>query len=340
MAHMSRSRTISITCALSFIALSGCQMRHDSGGPLLNEMNSHRTTFSGANEVRVRTGYQIAPASDPGIDPSAPVYSDETGRKVPRSYYVLYCDIYWRLNWIRGELRKGHVPPGFDLKLDNVRRELKEATVGVVHDDNYRVADNALTLLQSGWEHYLADQRLVDAGAQAKSAPWGAGMMAMQQFIDMGGFGFGAKSLANAPLDASVSGGAVPDATELSGVSKLLTPPQERAIAVALQYAGSYRMSPHDCATNDWSKAVEKINKLRDQLWLTNQSPDQGNTVSVAPAQALPRINTDLRQMSRGYDKNGTDLPGSAAPAGDPFLLPTPYTAPPTNQLRRSPSLH
>ena len=325
--------------ALGFALLTGCHRQFVDRTKLQSTVETHRMAFNDIDRLRISTGSAgtVAPS---GVEPIAESYTDPTGHKVPKTYYIIYCDIYWRLNWFRQELKKGDVPEDFTTKLANVRKELIEATAGLSHDGNYRVADEALTHLEIGWKHYQAAEDLVAAGAQCSSAPWSAGALAMQQFIESGGLGFGMKSLANAPqspTDPNAAGAlSASDPGYAAGNVERLTPKQKRAIDVAVQYAGEFHGPPEECARVEWSTAVEKINKLRDQLWMMNKGPnrDSGSIVDIRPNPGASGLSGE--RVVNTYIKNGTDLPGSSAPVGDPFRSPIPTTLPASGKSQHS----
>ena len=334
--------------ALSLSSLTGCHKDPMDHTKLHSTAETHHEVFgSEVDPLRLNTGpVGGGYGYGGGGEIVERVYIDDTGHKVPKSYYIMYCDIYYRMNWIRQELKKGSVPPDFGRKLANVRRELKEGTAGIARDGNYRVADEAITYLETGWKHYQAAEALVAAGAQTSSAPWSVGALAMQQFIENGGFGFGAKLLANASLNAAPAGGtqSALDAASAgaldTGTTTGLSGRQERAIAVAIRYARDFHKSPRECAVSEWAMAVEKINKLRDQLWLMNKSNthDSGSLVDVRPSTGTTATAPagDFEQITNTYSKNGTDLPNTPAPVGDPFRLPPPTTSTPSGKPQHS----
>jgi hypothetical protein len=323
-----RLRTLVLVLPTLVLA-AGCHKEYNDPTKLQSTAASHQASFNEVESLKL-PGSSL-PDAGPSIGDADPdYYVDENGHRVPKSYYIIYCDIYWRLNWIRQQLRHGIVPERLGDKIENVRKELTQATAGIAHDGNYRVAHEALTFLESGWNHYEAEQALADGGVQSLSAPWSSGAVAMRTFIDAGGFGFGVKPVGAASIPAP---GASDDpltqaaaGTPVGADTANLTPRQERAIEVAVRYAGEYHRSPRDCAQDEWSRAVERINKLRDQLWMMNKanSKDNGTAVDVRPSSDIGSAAGDFHRTGNAYTKNGTDLPGTSAPTSDPFQSASP----------------
>lgn len=253
--------------------LSGCHRRGDDPTKLRRAYDLHKTNFNQIQQLHNPTERALAQSvgtsgqSDPSLG-SGQGYLDGFGHRVPRQYYTIYCDIYWKLNWIRGELRKGHVPRDLEDKLDKVSREASDATIGMRRDGNYTACVEALKHLKKGLEHYRARCVLDAAGAQVGSAPWGSGSIAMQEYIDAGSMGFGEKRrIESAASDPTLSG-----AEPITAPAPELTLLQRRAVRIAMDYAEGPHISPQIAERDEWRKAIEQINKLRDQLWQMNKA--------------------------------------------------------------------
>jgi len=325
------TRNMALVLSLLAALLAGCRRDYDEPTLPQGQPEDHRASFAGGETLRLPVS-ATAPSWSPSDSGEVQYYVDEKGNKIPKSYYIVYCDIFYKLDWIRSQLRKHIVPPEFGSKLKNVRKELELATTGITHDGNYKVADEALKLLEHGLQHYLAEGELAASGAQVSSAPWSLGKGAMQRYIDAGALGFGAKSIANTMPDPGPDTGtdlSRPDASleiDTGGTSKALTRRQRTAIAIALQYTTDYGRSPHECAESDWSKAAVKINTLGDQLYLikTGANRDNGSTVAIAPNSGSDTNVGVFNDSGVTGRRNGADLPGVPAPTGDPFLTTSP----------------
>jgi hypothetical protein len=334
------AKTIALNGCLALSALSlllaGCRRDYGAGFYSPGDGSEHRASFTVGDNL-TPPGQSWSPPAAPADGVDLQTYVDEQGHKIPKSYYIVYCDIFYKLDWVRSQLRKGIIPPEFGTKLKNVRKELNLATTGIARDGNYKVADEALTLLETGLQHYLAEGELAASGAQIRSAPWTVGRGAMQRYVDSGALGFGAKSIANTlpgPGSDAAPDRSSPDTQlelEVGGTSKTLTRRQQNAIEIALHYATDYQRSPHDCAQADWTKAAVKINTLGDQLYLltTRANRDGGVAITVKPNSSSDVTAGIFDGAGGTARRSGADLPGAPAPTGDPFVSAAPGTQSP-----------
>lgn len=339
--RVSSSRPLVALLLAACSLLTGCKRNYNDAHKLPSTTDSHMTQMNQINPLTdMSTGHAYnspfhpGRGSLPGSDSSqdtADYYTTEDGHKIQKTYYTVYADIYWKLNWIRLQLVEGRIPSELPQRLSKLRKELVEMSANIAHDGNYTVADEALSHLEKGAQHLVVIDTLRDAGATVFAAPWSSGSIAMQGYIDAGSFGFGGKSIANSPLastrrssDDDDSGDVRRTYTQVS-VSAPLTPMQRRAISTALAYADQYHTPPEVLMKQEWNEAVTLINKLRDQLWLMNQpqNSDNGSIVNVQPDKSPSASFSEGGRFSTSYSKSGTDLPIGSAPAGDPFSVPS-----------------
>lgn len=275
--------------------------------------------MSQVGEIRRATDTATGEIQNPGS------YSGESLTRATRmntrgvkDYYTAYAGVYWQLNYIRKLILKGNLPSDFPAEVGKIRRALREDSVGLQHDGNFQLADEALAHLEKGIDHMLAAQTLKESSATIYSAPWIAGRQTMQSFIDEGRLGFGAKTVGDTSTlevrshsdDSEVSTKRI---THPYRETTMLSSIQKRAIDVLLEYADSYHASPTELMKKEFAVAIRKTNKLRDQLWLmkrpeNNDGDTTNSTVGNSPTHVNPGTSSsDVTQS--GYDKNGTDLP-------------------------------
>ena len=281
----------SAAALLTLITLTGCEQDQadpfeDSAGDKMkfNKIQRLRVDPSMIARKDVTTGKPVAivvssdnPAALSGVVPGGSGafhgadytngHADSLGR--PRgadSDYVDKADVYWKLNWLRRHLGDPTLPEDFE-KAIKLSREIMTTAE---HDKNYRLADDALTLLESGLKHYRAAQALRAANTDTILIPWSGGVEAVQRAIDRGVLGFGEKRQTAARAAARDEDDS-PLRPAASGEAPALPPAQQKIIDLILEYARRYRAAPDMMRRSDWTNAAQKINRLRDELGLMNR---------------------------------------------------------------------
>ena len=195
-------------------------------------------------------------------------HADSLGR--PRgadSDYVDKADVYWKLNWLCKHLGDAVLPDDFE-KAIKIAREIMTTAE---HDANYRLADEALTHLETGLKHYRAAQVLRSANTDTILIPWSGGVEAVQRAIDRGVLGFGEKSQAALHSAAQDDDEDTISRRSPSSAGPPLTSAQQKIVDILLEYARRYRASPDAMRRADWGIAATKTNRLRDELGLMNR---------------------------------------------------------------------
>lgn len=301
-----------------------------------NTITSLDSTGTGPKEIPLAPGgLPVRSVSDSvestqGTDTSG--VTTAGGKELKLNYYSGYAHVYWRLNWIRKTILSGNLPYDFARSVKITRQELEELTRTIRRDGNYTVADEALTHLEKGLEHLSANQALEQASALTYSAPWSGGRSMMESYIEQGNLGFGGKSLEQKTYRASRDYDAEDEdyrprrtASQPLTTATALTAAQQRAVTIALEYAGRYHASPEEKMRSEWKQAIEKINKLRDQLWLMNRPENSdGDSTYIGPisSQGTAGLDSGSGSFFRSslYDTNGTDLPPAfGTEPADPF---------------------
>ena len=242
------------------------------------------------------------------------------GTRGPDADYIDKSDVYWKLNWIKKKLTDGDLPPNFVDAVLKARHEL-EATD---RDSNFNVAADAIGHLDRGIEHLEAVQALDTAMVESDAIPWGSGTRAMRRFIDSGGLGFGQKRDMAAAMDMSTGAldkndlsidlMSAPTSMETGSHLFGLSPQQQKAVEIVMDYESRYHMSPDRVMRDEWRSAMERIDNLRDDLGLMNRPENRDNDVTE------PGVNmqTSRVQLS-ATDMKGVDgvvpIPSVAASA-------------------------
>ena len=285
---------------LSLFALTGCEQ--DESDPFEDSANGDKMQFSRIKRIKmdpsmmarkdVTTGKPVAivvqadnAAALSGVAPGGSGAfhgSDYTTGKAdslgrPRgadSDYVDKADVYWKLNWLRKHLGDATLPDDFEKAIKLCRETMATAA----HDANYRLADDALTHLETGLKHYHNAQALKAANTDTILIPWSGGVEAVQRAIDRGVLGFGEKSqTANRAYSRDEDGNAAPRRSA-AAAGPTLTPAQQKIVDIILDYARLYRASPDAARRAEWGSAVTKINRLRDELGLMNRAENHEDT--------------------------------------------------------------
>lgn len=281
-----------------------------------NDIDAMKTSAKGTDmrPVRYTPPRGRAAAAAVGVS-AAGVYYTKDGQKVGRDYYTSYCHVYWRLNYLRLLITKGSLPHDFAQIVADIRKELDELTSTITRDGNYTVADDAMKKYEGGLIHLAAHRDLLSSGANLTSAPWSLGKTAMQDYIDNGLFGIGAKtneSIYTIPKqyddDEDVYNSTI-NANQ-NKPKQQLSAQEKRAIGFALAYADKYQRPPRDMMKKDWKDAIIFTNKLRDQLWMMNRTgnTDGAEQISVNPENVSLNPEEVLTNI-KGYSAHATDLP-------------------------------
>ncbi len=186
--------------------------------------------------------------------------------------YIDKASVYWKLNWIRKQLQSGTLPSNLKEAVKKTRNLLDT----VVRDRNFTTADEAVTALEEGIEHLDAQNVLKLGNVDVQLVPWGAGRDAVTRYFDKEK---GSRPDSNKFIRRT-SGTLSVDSTNallLSRYSRLgrhttLVPGVKEAQSLAVSYARKYGASPEEMMRHSWSKAIEKTNKLRDDLGLMHRA--------------------------------------------------------------------
>lgn len=210
------------------------------------------------------------------------------GFRGPDADYIDKADVYWKLNWIRKQLQNGKLPSNLKEAVAKTRKLL----MTVVRDRNFDTAEEAVTALEEGIDHLEAQRTLTLGNIDPQLIPWGAGRGAVERHFDKDkGKIIRPDSKITKPqnrfngslaLDLTESSSSLPRPSRLGRSLTLTMPGVKEAQAVALSYAEKYAASPEEMMRRSWQKAIEKTNKLRDDLGLMNRADNNDrNDVSV-----------------------------------------------------------
>jgi hypothetical protein len=221
------------------------------------------------------------------------VASDRDERLLNKSDpdYVAKADVYWMLNWIRKAIRTSPLPLNLPEAIEKARKKLEETE----RDEDYQTGTEAIAHLEQGLKFWRDAQKLEAAHIHRALIPWGAGSLTMQQFIDNGGLGFGAKrkdaglnSLSHAEDDEDDDTSSASAGDFSASAANALTQPQQDAIAIVLDYEKRYHNAPTQMMLREWKAALEKIDLLRDSLDLRHRaenSDEDNSELNPSPAQ-------------------------------------------------------
>ena len=143
------------------------------------------------------------------------------------------------------------------------------------HDANYRLADDALTHLETGLKHYRAAQALRAANTDTILVPWSGGVEAVQRSIERGVLGFGEKTQTAIRASTRDEDEDAAPRRAATNAAPTLTPAQQKIVDIILEYARRYRASPDAMRRADWAVAVTKTNRLRDELGLMHRAENR-----------------------------------------------------------------
>ena len=209
------------------------------------------------------------------------------GFRGPDADYIDKCDVYWKLNWIRKRLQSGKLPSNLKEAVAQTRKLLMTAA----RDRNFNTGEEAVIALEEGIEHLEAQRTLRLGNVEALLVPWGAGRAAVERHFDkdkartnpteLKPNKYLTHSSGSLSLDLTQSSSAMPRPAHM-GRTTVIAPSVKAAQSLALSYADKYTASPEDMMRRSWQKAIEKINKLRDDLGLMNRTDNSDrNDVSV-----------------------------------------------------------
>lgn len=238
----------------------------------------------GVDVVTGGSGYKNSEWQSTGI--AMPTHRSP-GFRGPDADYIDKADVYWKLNWIRIQLQNGKLPSNLKEAVAKTRKLLRT----VVQDRNSNTAEEAVIALEEGIEHLEAQRVLTLGNTDLQLIPWRAGRAAVERYFEQdNGKLNGGASKSNKYLNRS--GGSLtldlmqnPLSTPHPSGRSLTTktaPGVTEAQAVALSYASKFAASPEEMMRRSWQKAIEKTNKLRDDLGLMNRADNNDrNDVSV-----------------------------------------------------------
>lgn len=231
------------------------------------------------------------------VAPSPGTVSTPSGLRTIAEDYTDKADIYWKLNWLRKELLGGSAPSTLDAIIARLRRQLE----GGKRDGNYDVGAQAIDYLEEGWEHYTADRDLRAAGVNPIAVPWIGGRDGVTRFIARNGLGFGGEATSGGTRSRS---NLLDDSEDIpirmrryrpSGAT--LTATQQRVVDIVIQYAEKYQASPEQMMRGAWKKFIERTNKLRDQLGLTNRPSNRDGNMSDVNAAITESVGSNLDKV-------------------------------------------
>lgn len=207
-----------------------------------------------------------------------------TGFRSADADYVEKADLYWSLNWIRKQLLMGSLPHDLPAMI----AKLKKSALKTAPDKNYQVTMDAITYLESGLQHLKAIQALMAVQVEPAMLPWSSGETGLKQYIEENRLGFGGKTfeVVRRRQHTAISSSAIPmtKAKRESRDSGMLSPEQQRAIGIILEYGRRYRANPEELMQREWKQAIQKINDLRDNLGLMNRAENRdGDSTFVPP---------------------------------------------------------
>jgi len=280
-----------ITCVLF-----GCSAPPGYDHPMFNtaSIRIRRPTVSAARSLRnndIQVGY------DPqrvGLDNNQPVAvsglpSAGLHNEQPMSYYTAICDVYWKLNWIRKELRQGTVPYNM---LDEIHKN-RVTLERVTRCGNYDLAAEAMDRLENGLAHLACLRTMRAAHIDVRHMPWEADQQSAKELLDL-------DHRADVPASAlrlsHRSTGEDDDDEPIMSVTRPIVgeptsdPAHSLAVSLTLDYQNRYHRSPQQLMQEEWESAIRKINRLRDNLALQNReqnSDGDGADVSIAVTRAM-----------------------------------------------------
>ncbi len=233
--------------------------------------------------------------------------------------YVDKCDVYWKLNWIRKDLLAGRAPYNLSEVIKKTRQELNQTRP----DGNLDLASEALDHLEKGLVHLAADQDIQAAHIPRASIPWSSGAVGMQRYIDS--VIPGAKSQSGSFIRRG-SSGFIDDDSLASPTSATLHLPldwhQQRAIDVLESYAAVQHASPESLMRNEFRIAIQKTNRLRDNLHLERRKENNDGDATEVGAGISERYNIGTSRSGTssltGHGIVVQGLSSSGSPA-DPF---------------------
>lgn len=304
-----RGQTIIGSIAVLF-GLAGCNQEKELGEFNVSEIKSLQVTDSLRTMTNTATGQEMRRELPEGyIKPTVDVVAGGGGYKNSDwqsgglatairfspgfrgadADYIDKAEVYWKLNWIRKQLQNGNLPSNLKEAVAKTRKLL----MTVVRDRNFTTAEEAVITLEEGIEHLEAQRTLKLGNIDPQLVPWGAGRAAVERHFDKDkGRTNRSDSKPNKYLNRT-SGSLTLDLTESSSVTltrpsrlgrapAMLDPGVKEAQAVAFSYAEKYAASPEEMLRRSWQKAIEKINKLRDDLGLMNRTDNNDrNDVSI-----------------------------------------------------------
>lgn len=202
--------------------------------------------------------------------------------------YIDKADVYWKLNWIRKQLQNGKLPSN----LKEAVAKTRKLVMTVVRDRNADTAEEAVIALEEGIAHMEAQHTLTLGNLDLQLVPWGAGRAAVERYFDKDkgkinradskSSKYLNRSGGNLALNLMETPSVLPRPSRLGRSTTVSTPGVTEAQAVALSYADKCAASPEEMMRRSWQKAIEKINKLRDDLGMMNRADNSDrNDVSV-----------------------------------------------------------
>jgi hypothetical protein len=262
--------------------------------------------------VLARDSSTILSRSDPGSGGAAAAQDALTD-------YTAKCDVYWKLNWIRKELLAGRVPIDLASLIDRTRH-----VIAATHPDgNYDLGMDALAHLEKGLDHLAAARTIAEGGHGGGSAPWHSGRTVMQRYVDDWLLG---PSRFLKQLNPHAPGGMLddPDADDadaLPGHTRVVPDvppaPAREAASLMVTYASRYDASPEEMMRREWKLAIEKTNRLRDNLYLMGKPQNaDGNSTEISS------VPVQTRAVGPAADE--TQAPGAAAAGKDNPILHEP----------------
>lgn len=230
------------------------------------------------------------------------------------------CDVYWKLNWIRKEILAGRAPYNLGDVIKKTRQELSQTRP----DGNLDLAAEAMDHLEKGLMHLAADQDIQAAHITRSSIPWSVGPAGMRRFIET--------TIPGAKANSGVSGrrgsaGFDDDDDFTPASSGSLHQPidwqQQQAITVMENYASHRHASPESLMRSEFRTAIQKTNRLRDNLHLEHRKENDDGDATEVGAGISERYNVGASRSgshasgSHHISVQGSD-PSGSGPA-DPF---------------------
>lgn len=203
-----------------------------------------------------------------------------TGGRGADADYIDKADVYWKLNWIRKELQSGNLPSNLKEAVAKTRKGL----MTLVPDRNRTTAEDAVAAMEEGVQHQEADKALKAAGLNPLLIPFAAGREAVARYFD--------RDKKTAPVDSDkykpramgllsldlrdnrLPVAAISRRPSPGSLTSSLSSDLKSAQAIAISYAERYHASPEEMMRRAWRAAIEKTNKLRDDLGLMNRAPN------------------------------------------------------------------